>query len=366
MQVLVALSGGVDSAVAAALLTAAGHSIVGVHLQFWSDTSCRTSGKTLPENKCCSTAALEAARGVAAQLDFPFYVLNFRNAFKTKVVDEFLAVSEAGGTPNPCITCNREIKFGLLLQKMHELGCEALATGHFVRIHTEPDSTRLLRASTDDTKDQTYFLHQLTQDRLQHLIFPVGELTKREVFAKSRELGLVTTSDTAESQGACFFPEREPADFLRRHLPERSFTPGPICTLDGERLGTHSGLTLYTIGQRRGIDLGGLAEPHYVVRRDYTTNTLYIAPDSATYAQSCRVTPLTWAGTPPSPGDTLETGVRTRYRGPITPASVTLDPSGSSATITFAQPVRALTPGQAAVFYRNDGCVLGGGTITTP
>jgi tRNA-specific 2-thiouridylase len=384
MKILAALSGGVDSAVVAALLQKQGHEVIGVHLQFWSEDFCPTDSQTLPENKCCSVEALEAARAVAAKLNIPFYVLNFRDTFKEKVVDYFLETYASGATPNPCVICNREIKFGLLLTKMRELGAEAVATGHFARIqecHSEPaatgeesrQSSEILRRSApqndkiiyqlqtgvDPEKDQSYFLYHLGQEKLRHILFPVGDLTKSAVFTLAKEFGLKTTSDKKESQGACFFPEREPQDFLTRHLPKEALRPGPIKTLDGKTVGQHHGLPLYTIGQRRGVELGGMAEPHYVVGFDRAANTLIVGPDGQTTSPKMRVKNLSWVANTP-PAEKFQSAVKIRYRGPSESATITV--KNDYAEVEFDQPVRAVTPGQAAVFYAGE-IVLGGGTI---
>ncbi len=377
MKVLVALSGGVDSSVVAALLQQQGHTVIGIHLQFWSEDFCPSGGKTLPENKCCSVEALESARAVAAQLDFPFYVLNFRAPFKEKVVDYFLETYGAGQTPNPCVMCNREIKFGRLLEKMRELDCDAIATGHFARVeicHSDPRAgisempnqvrhdkmIYTLQTGKDREKDQSYFLYHLTQAKLRHILFPVGDLTKTEVFALAKKWGLKTTSDKKESQGTCFFPEREPQDFLTRHLPPSSLKHGEIQTLTGKVVGRHKGLSLYTVGQRRGVDLGGMAEPHYVVGFDRTANILVVGTDSETFTKKMRVADLSWVSGEP-PQAELHTAVRIRYRSEPYPATVVFN--GDLAEVEFDQPVRAITPGQAAVFYDGE-IVLGGGTIT--
>ncbi len=358
MKILVALSGGVDSSVVAALLKKQGHEVIGVHLQFWSEDYCPTGSKTLPENKCCSVEALEAARAIAAQLDFPFYVLNFRKPFKEKVVDYFLETYGAGQTPNPCVVCNREIKFGRLLTKMRELGCEAVATGHFARVE-QTGKLYQLKAGKDKVKDQSYFLYHLNQTKLPHILFPVGELTKAKVFALAQKMGLKTTSDKQESQGTCFFPEREPQDFLTRHLPQDSLKAGEIQTLEGKVVGSHKGLSLYTIGQRRGVELGGMSEPHYVVGFDRKQNVLLVGKDNETFSQTMRVRNLSWvSGKPPS--EKFQANVRIRYRSEPYLATVVL--RKTHAEVEFDQPVRAITPGQAAVFYAGK-TVLGGGTI---
>lgn len=358
MKILAALSGGVDSAVAAALLAHAGHEVIGIHLQFWTDDFRPGIEAKLPENKCCSLAGVLAARTVCEQLGLPFYVLNFREQFRKNVVEDFLAAYAAGVTPNPCVTCNRQIKFGYLLQKMRELGAEAVATGHYASV-AKVDATYELHRPADAAKDQTYFLHHLGQDKLKHILFPLGKLLKNEVRELAEKYGLPHTSGQKESTGVCFFPEAGPQAFLARRLPADLFAPGPIRTHDGKIIGTHAGLPRYTIGQRRGVELGGLTEPYFVTGFDRANNTLLVGPESELATTTLHATALHFvAGTPPAAEFTAE--VTIRYRGTPTPATVRVQ--DNHATVIFDKPVRAVTPGQAVVFYRGTQ-VLGGGTI---
>lgn len=403
VHILVALSGGIDSAVAAALLRDAGHEVTGVHLQFWSEDFRPPSAEALggrperttktPENKCCSLDALETARRLCDRLDIPFYVLNFRESFYENVVADFLRAYGDGQTPNPCVTCNRTIKFGKLLDKMRELGADAVASGHYAQIVENPPSRPPRRTShpllskgeqcsssfskggaqsdsegrrifelhrgADAGKDQSYFLHHLGQDKLAHILFPVGGMVKSDVRKIATERKLPHTSGVKESQGACFFPESGPQDFLARHLPAAAFTPGHIVTMDGKRIGTHAGLPRYTVGQRRGVDLGGMSEPFYVVGFDYAANTLIVGPNDGTFTDALTASQLTWvAGTPPA--NEFRAEVQTRYRMHAAPATVVVE--GDRATVTFDEPTRAVTPGQSVVWY--DGSrVIGGGTI---
>lgn len=357
-KILVALSGGVDSAVVAALLRKQGFEVIGVHLQFWSEDFRPGGEKKMPENKCCSLAALEAARSVASHLKIPFYVLNFRAPFRAKVVEYFLRTYARGATPNPCVVCNREIKFGLLLRKMRALKCDYLATGHYARIG-KSGKNYFLRAGKDSEKDQSYFLYHLGQEKLRHILFPLGEKTKTEVRKLADKFGLKSVSGKKESQGACFFPEHDPQNFLVRNLPKDALKPGPIETLAGKKLGTHRGLPLYTIGQRRGVELGGLPEPFYVVGFERKKNTLVVGPDASVFRETLKAKNLHFtAGKPPK--QKFRAKVRIRYRMPLVPATITLNKN--SAHVAFDHPVRAVTPGQTIVFHEREK-IIGGGTI---
>lgn len=368
-KILIALSGGIDSAVAAALLRKRGHQVVGVHLKFWNENFQPTGSAKVPENKCCSIEALEAARNVAEQLKIPFYVLNFREPFKRKVVDYFLKTYAAIQTPNPCVVCNREIKFGRLLTKMRELGCEKLATGHYARTR----AGQLLRG-VDTEKDQSYFLSNLTSEKLKHILFPIGNYRKAEVRKLAKQFGFTKLGSKKESQGTCFFPEKEPQDFLVRNLPKKLLKPGKIRTLDGKVVGEHKGLPLYTIGQRRGVELGGMSEPYYVAGFDQKKNELIVAPDCELFAKELRVKQLNWIGQAPKPGTKLLAQIR--YRSPAVPATI-ISPFRKGACppksrlagrrrglggVEFTSPQRAITPGQTVAFYHGQTC-LGSGVI---
>ena len=370
MRVLVALSGGIDSAVAAALLQQAGHEVIGIHLQFWTEDFRPGNEVKQPENKCCSLDALETARRLCAKLGIPFYVLNFRDLFRAKVVEDFLTGYGAGVTPNPCVVCNREIKFGLLLQKMRELGADKVASGHYAVIKSpkskvqSPKSKQKiiyeLHQGGDPEKDQSYFLHHLDQKKLARIMFPVGKMQKSKVREIAKKLRLPHTSTKKESQGACFFPEDGPSGFLMRHLDAKKLQPGPILTTDGKQVGTHRGLPIYTVGQRRGVDLGGLPVPHYVVGADPRNNTLIVGPDAAVYANQLTATQLTFvAGKPPAAK--FRAKVAIRYRMP--PVTALIEIKKKIAYVMFPQPVRAVTPGQSIVFYKGKQ-ILGGGVIT--
>ncbi len=352
MKILCAISGGVDSAVVAALLKQQRHEVIGVHLKFWSEDF-QPKGSKLPENKCCSLEASEAARNVAEKLGIPFYILNFRESFKKKVVDNFLQNYGSNKTPNPCVICNREIKFGKLLQKMKELKCKKIATGHYARIR----GGKLLRGM-DEAKDQSYFLSRLNAEKLKHILFPLGGMQKSEVKQLAKKFGFIKIGGKKESQGACFFSEKEPRGFLERNLPKKVLLSGKIRTLEGKVVGQHQGLPLYTIGQRRGVELGGMSEPFYVAAFDLKKNELIVAPDSGLFSRKLRVKNISWFGAAPKNGEKLLAQIR--YRSPSEKGKLIL--KKTTTQFEFDAPQRAITPGQTIAFYRGKAC-LGSGEI---
>lgn len=336
MKILLAISGGVDSAVSAALLQKAGHELIAVHLDLFGKTN-----------------SVAAAREVAARLGIPFYVLNFRAEFEKQVVADFLHNYARNRTPNPCVVCNPQIKFGKLMTKMRELGCEKLATGHYARI----EKGRLLRGS-DATKDQAYFLCRLTSEKLKHVIFPLGNLKKTEVKKIAVKIGFPQFAEKKESAGICFLEGAEVSDFLQQNLSPKIFRPGKIRTTDGAIVGAHHGLPLYTLGQRRGVELGGMPEPFFVAGFDFAKNELIVAPDRELFAQKLTAKKLSWVGAPPKNGAKILAQIR--YRAPAEPGHITL--LKTRAIFEFDEPVRAITPGQTVAFFQKDVC-LGGGEI---
>ncbi len=347
MRALVAMSGGVDSSVAAALMLEAGHEVVGVTLKQWEGPDGR-----LPTAGCCTVADAEDARRVAAQLDVPYYVLDYVAVFKAAVVDRFGAGYLAGRTPNPCVECNRRVRFRALLDRADELGCDALVTGHHARV-VRNGRYRLLRAA-DRGKDQSYVLHMLDQQALARVRLPVGELTKAEVRDEAARLRLRTAAKP-DSQDICFV-EGDYRDFLRTHFPD-SARPGPIVDGAGREVGRHDGTAGFTIGQRRGLGVA-VGERRYVTAVDATTATVTIGTPADLLARGCTVAEVTWvAGRPPQ---ATEMDVQVRYRGAAVPCTIAV--SGASVRVRFAEPHAAVAPGQAAVLYDGDE-VLGGGTI---
>jgi tRNA-specific 2-thiouridylase len=347
-RILAAMSGGVDSSVAAALLAETGAEVVGVTM------------KLLPRAEtgfgCCgSPADVEDAKRVCGTIGIPHYTADMAELFEAKVIRPYVESYLGGMTPNPCVECNRSVKFGHLLALAEAWGCATVATGHYARVA----DGRLYKAR-DDRKDQTYFLYSLTAKELARAAFPVGELTKDEVRAKARALGL-RTADKPESMETCFVPERDVRGFVAAR-PEAAgaaaLSRGVIRATDGRVLGEHAGLASYTVGQRRGLGLTSL-EPLYVVRLEPDTNTLVVGAEGEILSSGLTAGAVTWTrGAPAGP---IRAEVRVRHRHPPAAASLSLREDGS-VSVSFDAPQRAPAPGQAAVFYDGDE-VLGGGTI---
>jgi tRNA-uridine 2-sulfurtransferase len=366
-RVVVGMSGGVDSSVAAALLQEQGYDVIGIMLRLWSEPA--TVGddgvELVAENKCCSLESMSDARRVAAQLGIPFYVINVEQPFQQTVVDYFFEEYAAGRTPNPCLRCNRHIRFTLLLDRALALGAEYLATGHYARVDDDPTTgLRRLRRGVDDSKDQSYVLHVLTQRQLRHALFPLGELTKAQVRTIAEERGLPVASK-AESQELCFVAANDYRGFMRRYAETSGRTtpePGPIFDRIGSLVGRHEGLAYYTVGQRKGLGVTA-REPLHVLRLDPERNALVVGPASALDRDTFDVHSTTFSSGL-APDEPFAARVKVRYKAPMLPARVTPLPEGR-AEVRLAQGLRAITPGQAAVFY-DAACgdqVLGGGLI---
>ena len=353
-RVIVGMSGGVDSSVAALLLKRQGFDVVGLYMLNWEEEDAG--------GHCTSEEDYADVRRVCAKLDIPYYTVNFAKEYMERVFSHFLAEYKAGRTPNPDVLCNREIKFGPFLEEAKKLGADYIATGHYCKISHEKGVHRLLKAA-DKNKDQTYFLNQLTQPQLENVLFPLQDMQKPEVRKIALENGLAT-AEKKDSTGICFIGERNFRKFLSTYLPARK---GKILDLSGREVGEHMGLMYYTIGQRRGLDLGGVKGEEeggrwFVVRKDLEHNILYVShgDESPLYSGACEVSGFNWIPAPPAEKEFV-CAAKFRYRQPDQEVKVTVS-GGGRLHIAFAEKQRAVTEGQYAVLYRGEEC-LGGGVI---
>jgi tRNA-specific 2-thiouridylase len=347
------MSGGVDSSVAAALLIEQGFDVVGMMLRLWSEP-----GKA-DSNRCCSPEAMALARRVAAQLGIPFYAIDAQEIFRNTVVDYFINGYAQGITPNPCLVCNRQVRWHFLLNHALAFGADSLATGHYARRQACDDGVIQLLRAVDAEKDQSYVLHVLTQSQLKHAVFPIGEYTKDQVRQLARQYRL-PVSERQDSQDLCFLAGDDYRHFLQRNAPD-IFSPGPTMNTSGEILGQHLGLPFYTIGQRKGL---GLSSPHamYVLKKDVRQNTLIVGGIEETGSAELYAIDINWiSGSAPT--HPFKANIKTRYTA--RPAEGLVIPQGETeATVRFDQSLHEITPGQAAVFYTGELC-LGGGLISS-
>jgi tRNA-uridine 2-sulfurtransferase len=350
-KVVVAMSGGVDSSVAAALLQQQGHEVIGMMLRLWSEPGKEES------NRCCTPDAMAQARRVAAKLDIPFYVIDAKEVFRETVVQYFLDGYARGETPNPCLMCNRQIRWTFLFDHARALGADFMATGHYVRIRTSDDQRQLLRA-VDPSKDQSYVLHVLKQDKLAHALFPIGEYPKPEIRKLAADFDLPTAS-RKDSQDLCFLAGEDYRGFLQRNAAEM-LKPGEIRSRSGVSLGAHTGLANYTIGQRKGLGIAA-AMPLYVIGKDASTNSLIVGEAGELGSDELSVRDVNWISGR-APLEPFRAQVKIRYTAREAEAWVTPLEDGARAGVRFDAPQRDITPGQAAVFYQ-DGLMLGGGII---
>lgn len=355
-KLLVAMSGGVDSAVAAALLVEAGHDVTAVHLKL-ADVPVTEAGQG-----CCTLDDAADARRTAQLLGIPFYVWDLGDIFRSEVQDPFAAEYAAGRTPNPCVSCNEKVKYAALLDRALDLGFDGLATGHHARLRTpagdvvsRPTPGARLHRAADAAKDQSYVLYVATPDQLAHTVLPVGELTKADVRAEASRLGL-RVANKPDSYDICFVPDGDTAGYLGRHLPQIS---GAIVDLDGTEVGGHDGIWHFTIGQRRGLNLG-THERRFVVDLDAMTNTVVVGPRDALAVDAITVDLPTWAVAQVH----LDQPLMLQLRAHGAPTEVTARRSGARLVIDLAEPAHGVAAGQSAVLYAGDLC-LGGGRIST-
>ena len=355
-KVVVGRSGGVDSSVAAYLLKEQGYDVIGVTMQIWQDEE-----ETVQEENggCCGLSAVEDARRVAAALDIPYYVMNFKKEFQKYVIDYFMDEYLNGRTPNPCIACNRYVKWEALLTRSMEIGADYIATGHYARIDVLPNGRYAIKHSATRMKDQTYALYNLTQDQLKRTLMPVGEYSKEEIRAIAEKIHLKVASKP-DSQDICFVPDGDYAEFIRRES-KKEVPEGNFVSTDGKILGRHKGITHYTVGQRKGLGLS-LGHPAFVLEIRPETNEVVIGTNEESMTRFVKANRLNFMAVEDIEGEMRAFGkIRYNHKG----APCTVKRTGEDEILcTFDEPVRAVTPGQALVLYDGD-YVLGGGTIIT-
>jgi tRNA-uridine 2-sulfurtransferase len=350
IRVVVGMSGGVDSSVAALLLKQQGYDVIGIFMKNWDDTD--------ENGVCTATEDYNDVIRVCNQIGIPYYAVNFEKQYWDKVFTYFLDEYRAGRTPNPDVMCNKEIKFKAFLEHAMNLGADYLATGHYARVEYRDGEYKMLRG-LDDNKDQTYFLNQLSQEQISKVMFPIGNLEKSKVREIAKEAGLATATKK-DSTGICFIGERNFKEFLGQYLPAQ---PGNMETFDGEVKGRHEGLMYHTIGQRHGLGIGGSGEPWFAIGKDLKRNVLYVGQgfhNEKLYSDRIIAANVSWVSDREKPVE-FECTAKFRYRQEDHKVKVVLL-DGDRVEVIFAEPIRAVTPGQAAVFYNGDEC-LGGATI---
>ena len=352
-RVVVAMSGGVDSSVAAALMVRAGYDVVGMMMRLWTDEALGGA----EHNRCCTPEQMSDARRIADKLGIPFYVLDTKDIFRSTVVQYFIDQHRDGYTPNPCLACNRQIRFDWLLNYALALDADYLATGHYARISPDLDGGWRLRQGLDAEKDQSYVLSVMGQSQLARTMFPVGEYRKRDVRKLADELGL-DVAGKKDSQDLCFLGAGDYRDFLRLHAPDVMAT-GPIVNMSGDLLGEHQGLANYTIGQRKGLGISA-NEPHYVLAMNPYKNALVVGTRDQLGRDHLMTENVNWVSGA-APAQNFRADVKIRYRAKAQPASIVVSDQGTFSA-KFDEPQRDITPGQAAVIYQGDDC-LGGGVI---
>lgn len=350
-RVVVGMSGGVDSSVAAALLVEAGYEVIGVMLRLWSDAGHED------QNRCCTPDAMAAARRVAAQLSIPFYAMDVKDLFRRKVVQAFLDGYSAGVTPNPCIVCNRSIRWGFLLEQALGLGAQYFATGHYARVRVDETGLAHLYKGVDNRKDQSYVLSGLNQEQLRHTLLPLGDLEKPAVRELARKFGF-SSAGRPDSQDLCFLGDEDYRGFLGRYAPT-ALRPGPIVTRSGQTVGVHQGLAAYTIGQRKGLGIA-YSQPLYVIDKLTAQNLLVVGTLEELGAATMSLMDMNWISGS-APEQPFEADIKIRYKAEFALARVSVLENGT-AQVHFEKALRDITPGQLAVCYTGEE-VIGSGTI---